>query len=281
MCYRKGENQMLKTMEFAQLVHTTRRTLIFYDEKGLFKPAITSSNGYRYYEYNQVYLFELITSLRKSGLSLNQINSLLNDKDKEKLVGILNESASKLKDEIGNLQNAFAAIQNRINDLQESRVFLTFNHPQILTCNAERFFCSDMLEACAPKEMAINYTNFSKELTDNKLLISGNGGFLTNLDLSSHQEYRNASFRFIQTSFNDDGYALPQLVKPSGRYLVIKVKNNNAGIMTGLVSMHNYAKTNHIKTVPNLWQFNTSFYLEDKGASSHGILQYQIIEKAN
>lgn len=272
---------MLKTMEFAQLVHTTRRTLIFYDEKGLFKPAITLSNGYRYYEYNQVYLFELITSLRKSGLSLNQINSLLKDKDKEKLVGILNESASKLKDEIGNLQNAFAAIQQRIGDLQESRVLLTFNHPQILTCNAEHFFCSDMLEACAPKEMAINYTNFSKELTDNKLLISGNGGFLTNLKLSLYQEYKNASFRFIQTSFNDVAYALPHLVKPAGNYLAIKVKNNNSDIMAGLKCMHNYAKRNHIRTASNLWQFNTSFHLEDKGASSHGILQYQIIEKAN
>lgn len=272
---------MLKTMEFAQLVHTTRRTLIFYDEKGLFKPVITSSNGYRYYEYNQVYLFELITSLRKSGLSLNEISILLNDKDNKKLANILNKSANKLEDEIVNLQSALTAIQHRVDDLQESKTILNFNQPQVLMCNVEHFFCSDMLEACAPKEMALNYTSFSKELVDNKLLISGNGGFLTNLKLSSYQDYKNASFRFIQNSFNNSGYALPQLIKPAGNYLVVKVKNNNADITAGLKSMHKYANKNHIRTTPSLWQFNTSFYLEDKGASSHGILQYQIIEKTD
>ncbi|MEW4354787.1 MerR family transcriptional regulator [Streptococcus pneumoniae] len=68
---------MLKISEFARLARTTRRTLIFYDEKGLFRPAKTAENGYRFYEPDQLYQFELISGLRQLGLSLDEIQEIL------------------------------------------------------------------------------------------------------------------------------------------------------------------------------------------------------------
>lgn len=42
---------MLKISEMAKLANTTRRTLIFYDEQGVFQPVKKSASGYRYYDY--------------------------------------------------------------------------------------------------------------------------------------------------------------------------------------------------------------------------------------
>ncbi|QAR34850.1 MerR family transcriptional regulator [Latilactobacillus curvatus] len=68
---------MLKISEFAKLAKTTRRTLLFYDEKGLFSPTKTTENGYRFYEPDQLYQFELISGLRQLGMSLDDIQAIL------------------------------------------------------------------------------------------------------------------------------------------------------------------------------------------------------------
>lgn len=46
--------KLLSISEFAKIAkiaQTTRRTLIFYDQKDIFKPAKIAENGYRYYSY--------------------------------------------------------------------------------------------------------------------------------------------------------------------------------------------------------------------------------------
>ena len=64
------DNQQLMTIsQFAKAVGTTRRTLIFYDQKGIFKPQKTEDNGYRYYSYEQIYKMNFILGLRDLGLS--------------------------------------------------------------------------------------------------------------------------------------------------------------------------------------------------------------------
>ena len=69
---------MLTIRKFAELADTTRRTLLFYDEQDLFKPAKVAENGYRYYSYDQLYDLTFILELRKLGLSVLQIKNLLN-----------------------------------------------------------------------------------------------------------------------------------------------------------------------------------------------------------
>ena len=40
--------------EVAAMLEVSTRTLRFYDEKGLVKPAYTEENGYRFYEKEQI-----------------------------------------------------------------------------------------------------------------------------------------------------------------------------------------------------------------------------------
>ena len=71
---------MLKIGEFAHLSQVTVRTLRYYDEIGLLRPAhVDPWTGYRYYSQDQLSRLHRILTLKDLGLSLEQIEPLLDD----------------------------------------------------------------------------------------------------------------------------------------------------------------------------------------------------------
>jgi len=72
--------------KLAGLSGISSRTLRFYDQIDLLKPARVSSNGYRVYGQNEVDTLQQILFYRELGFALEEIKSLLNtpDFDREK-----------------------------------------------------------------------------------------------------------------------------------------------------------------------------------------------------
>ena len=63
---------------FSKISKTTIKTLRYYDEVGLLKPAaIDNQNGYRYYTTEQLVSLHKIISLRQIGFSIEEISSIL------------------------------------------------------------------------------------------------------------------------------------------------------------------------------------------------------------
>jgi DNA-binding transcriptional MerR regulator len=60
------------------------RTLHFYHETGLLKPAYVGANGYRFYEEPQLLILQQILFYRELGFELKQIKRILNQADFEK-----------------------------------------------------------------------------------------------------------------------------------------------------------------------------------------------------
>lgn len=67
----------LTIQALARLSGVTSRTLRYYDEIGLLKPARIASSGYRFYGQTEVDLLQQILLYRELGFSLAQIRSLL------------------------------------------------------------------------------------------------------------------------------------------------------------------------------------------------------------
>jgi DNA-binding transcriptional MerR regulator len=63
--------------DLAQISGVTTRTLRYYDEIGLLKPARVSSNGYRIYGNAEVDSLQQILFFRELGLGINDIKELL------------------------------------------------------------------------------------------------------------------------------------------------------------------------------------------------------------
>lgn len=59
--------------EFAKLTGVNKRTLHYYNDIGLFCPEVIGENGYHYYTCFQFAQLEVILTLRKIGLSIDEI----------------------------------------------------------------------------------------------------------------------------------------------------------------------------------------------------------------
>jgi DNA-binding transcriptional MerR regulator len=59
--------------QLANLSGVSVRTLHFYDEIGLLKPAFVGENNYRYYQEEQLLMLQQILFYREIGMPLNEI----------------------------------------------------------------------------------------------------------------------------------------------------------------------------------------------------------------
>jgi DNA-binding transcriptional MerR regulator len=80
--------------QLAKLSGVSVRTLHYYDEIGLLKPAYYGDNHYRYYEEEQLLLLQQILFYRELGLQLNDIQKIIGAADFDKLEAL--ESHQKL-----------------------------------------------------------------------------------------------------------------------------------------------------------------------------------------
>jgi MerR family transcriptional regulator, thiopeptide resistance regulator len=74
--------------KLAQISGVSIRTLHWYDEVGLLKPAYHGSNGYRYYEEEQLLILQQILFFRELGFELKQIRRVLGRSDFDKMVAL-------------------------------------------------------------------------------------------------------------------------------------------------------------------------------------------------
>jgi len=109
--------------KLAKLSGVTIRTLRFYDEIGLLKPAYVADNGYRYYQEKQLLILQQILFFRELGFELKQIQEILKQNDFDKLTAL--ESHKKvLKKNIARMQELMKTIDNTINHLQGKRTIM-------------------------------------------------------------------------------------------------------------------------------------------------------------
>lgn len=271
------DNQQLMTIsQFAKAVGTTRRTLIFYDQKGIFKPQKTEDNGYRYYSYEQIYKMNFILGLRDLGLSVDNIKDYLNDSSSATLNRKLGELKEKVQTRIKNLQQVLAIL----NQKEENNTQLTnvdFYVVKRIFFPQRAFWCSDFEVDCAEKEIAQAYSNFYQRLGAGIMANNMLSGFLTDLPQAQANSYPNAGFRIIKEKSFDSQVNMPVMDQASGEYVVVKVKNDGPGIEKGLAALRQFATQQGLKIGNDLWQFNLGVDIKRLGLTENSILAYQII----
>ena len=103
ICEEKMPETLYRIGMFAGMNHVTIKTLRYYDEQELLKPAaIDVQTGYRYYKLGQMSQLHQIRALRNMGLRIDEIKKILNQSYRktasdEKTKQILLELASLTK----------------------------------------------------------------------------------------------------------------------------------------------------------------------------------------
>jgi DNA-binding transcriptional MerR regulator len=93
---------MVKIGYFSRLSQVPKKTLRYYDQIGLLKPAyVDEFTGYRYYNISQLSRLNRILALKDLGLSLEQIGRILTGElTAAELRGMLILRQSQLQEEV-------------------------------------------------------------------------------------------------------------------------------------------------------------------------------------
>lgn len=97
----------------ADLAGVSRRTLHYYDEVGLLRPATHRDNGYRLYGENEVLRLQQILFYRELGFSLEEIRLILDSPDFD-LLQALESHRSALMERMARLQRLIETVEKTI-----------------------------------------------------------------------------------------------------------------------------------------------------------------------
>src|ERR1700724_1309914 len=103
--------------QVAKMSGVSVRTLHFYDETGLLKPAYHRANGYRFYEEPQLLTLQQILFYRELGFELKQIERILGRADFEK-VAALQSHRKVLQKNLARTRTLIETIDKTINHLK-------------------------------------------------------------------------------------------------------------------------------------------------------------------
>ncbi|MEG0513413.1 MAG: MerR family transcriptional regulator [Clostridia bacterium] len=106
----------------AEMNHTTVPTLRLYDQKGLLTPDYTDPDtGYRYYDIKQNARFSMIQYMKELGMSLAEIQDVLNKENIQLIEDILIRKREQMFLEIRQLKQQRDAVTRAIDSIERYR----------------------------------------------------------------------------------------------------------------------------------------------------------------
>ncbi len=108
------KSKLLTIGQFAALHGINKKTLMWYDEEGLFRPAfIDPGNGYRYYSYYQSSVLETILLLRELNVSIGEIRSFMENRSAAGMERLLREKIEDLDRDMEHLKAVRKTLSNQ------------------------------------------------------------------------------------------------------------------------------------------------------------------------
>lgn len=267
---------MLTIRKFAELAGTTRRTLLFYDQEDVFKPAHIADNGYRYYSYDQLYQLKFILQLRHLDLPLATIKELLATNDATQLNEQLRTVLSHIQTEIDNL----TLLKDTLAERFQQPKFNENNHllvPTIVERPAMAFWRSPKSADCTDSDIRALYQAFYQIIGPLKLLDKHESGFLTSVANSDAQAYPTASFQIIKAVSLADVTTIPIVRRPAGQYVVATAMNDMGSILHTLDNIQHYVNQHQLTIATQMWQLNLNEQLTSKAGSQYISIEYQLL----
>ena len=120
---------MLKIGEFSHLCQVSVKTLRYYDEIGLLRPAeVDRFTNHRYYALSQLPRIHRILALKELGLSLDQIRKMLNDELAEsELRGMLRLQEAEVQQELREAQQRLERVRFHLKMIETEHIMSELN----------------------------------------------------------------------------------------------------------------------------------------------------------
>lgn len=123
------KSKLLTIGQFASLHGINKKTLMWYNEIGLFHPAfIHPENGYRYYSYHQSSILETILLLRELDVPIDEIQAFMKNRSAASMKRLLQE---KIDDFDHNMAHLKAVRKMLSYHRQNMQILLTMDLSEI------------------------------------------------------------------------------------------------------------------------------------------------------
>lgn len=226
----KFNDPCIKTGEFARLCGTNKRTLIHYDEIGLFKPAYTDDRGYRYYSESQFDVFFTINCLSKLGMPLKEIGAFLNHRNPQALKKLLLEQREEVLKEEERIRKTRQVIETKLalvslqEKLESNQAGSSTEHIFQKHTPEEYMILSDPLNT--NDHEAIIHTLCSHIGYCNKNNLNAGHPYGAMLDVSELRQGHLDTYAYFFTKVIDRPEDFPFHIKPAGTYAVAYLKGD-------------------------------------------------------
>lgn len=205
---------------------TNKRTLIHYDEIGIFHPAYTDEKGYRYYSESQFDIFFTITWLRELGMPLKEIGAFLDHRTPDRLKDLLLEQQKEVLREEERLR--------RIRQVITTKLSLIENRDQLTQKGIDKIFCEEL-----PEEYLIIseplHTNEHQHIIQtlcshvgycNSHNLNAGNPYGAMLDITELRQNHLDTYAYFFTKVIDFPEGHPRHIKPAGTYATACLKGD-------------------------------------------------------
>lgn len=226
----KFNDPCIKTGDFARLCGTNKRTLIHYDEIGLFKPAYTDDRGYRYYSESQFDVFFTINCLSKLGMPLKEIGAFLNHRNPQALKKLLLEQREEVLKEEERIRKTRQVIETKLalvslqEKLESNQAGSSTEHIFQEYTPEEYMILSDPLNT--NDHEAIIHTLCSHIGYCNKNNLNAGHPYGAMLDVSELRQGHLDTYAYFFTKVIVRPEDFPFHIKPAGTYAVAYLKGD-------------------------------------------------------
>lgn len=200
------KEQLFTIQQYANLHEIGKRTLHFYDEIGLFCPAIKKENGYRYYTLSQGAVLEMILTLRELDMSLDDIKKYMTKRNAESFDNLLITKQKEIDKKIKQLKELKNLL--RIKEKQMSYLKEDLHSIQIVSCKKKNYLITSLnernyVDAMIEHGKSMPYHLFNMEL-----------GTMNHTDNIEKEIYNNMDYIFSNLGTLKGNY-----IRPAGQYI--------------------------------------------------------------
>lgn len=238
----KNKKFLYTTGQFAKLNGINKRTLHYYDEIGLFSPEIKTDNGYRYYTCFQTVQLELIMTLRKIGLSIEEIIHYQQSPSGSSFAELIAEKKEFIDRSIQELLNIKTFLEEKSNKLALS---LTAKEDEITVVSLpeQRILLSDPITGAYDDDDFIVASDFSLRLKSIFGLYDNFGSRISTEQISNRQYHKYDCF----FAYGRADIEIYDILRPAGTYLRTYCIGNWERLHTVYDKICNFAAENELE----------------------------------
>ncbi|WHY74757.1 MerR family transcriptional regulator [Fictibacillus enclensis] len=205
------------------------KTLRYYDEIGLFKPAhIDSETGYRYYSIDQFELLDIIIYLKTVGVPLKQIKEQLERRILDSFLEVLQQQKEDAAAKIKELELITKRLDYRIAEIERTKTNQPLGQAELKYCK-ERPIVQIREQVGSLHDLEYSLRRIKKILGLAEIIVIGKVGLTLPISSIKEQRYSdyNSVFLFLESPAENLLQQKEVSFLPEGRYACISYRGNH------------------------------------------------------